>query len=205
MPTLRPIPVGFGVCTWVFSYTGDPEEMTCSMAADFLTAPIALNANELFTAWSANLLSQQDAVVTLNRVHILYQQDAVDQIVVDSTSAAAPGTLAVNPLPSNCAYLAEKRTALAGRANIGRMYIPGVGEEDVTQNGGVSAARIAAMNTALGAFLVACNASSDVDNMVLLHSCFHEDDDPPCVPRVPTVITSLTLDPFIGTQRRRMR
>jgi hypothetical protein len=205
MPTIRDIPVGFGVVTYVFLFETDPGEMSCTTAADFSAQPSSSTADGLHAAFGTNLMPNVTNGTTLSHTQILYQLNADDQIVVVSAAAPVVGGRSESGLPQNCAFLAEKHTALAGRQNTGRMYIPGCADSDVNDIGEVSAVALAAWNADLPVFLTAFNNVLLVNQMQLLHSCFHEPLDPPCVPHEPTPITSMNLDPVIATQRRRLR
>lgn len=91
------------------------------------------------------------------------------------------------------AYLIEKRTASGGRRNRGRMYLPGVPEANVNEAGVIETSSLAALNTQADAFLA--RIQEHVLQMVILHTG----------PSAPTVVTELSADPVVATQRRRLR
>jgi hypothetical protein len=80
------------------------------------------------------------------------------------------------------------------------MYFPGLGEADITPVGGLSAGTQALMNTRLAAWLNQIAAVvTGVQQMVILHSLgITATPDP-------TPVTSMTVDPIVATQRRRLR
>jgi hypothetical protein len=202
MPVLRPIPVGFADVAWVLQLTGDPEEMVTTMSFGFAAQPTVTNANDLLAAFSSNFATLIAAEYTLERVHILYQLDADNQVVVDSTNGPDAMTAAGGPLPQNNAYLVRKVTELAGRRNRGRMYIPGIIEANVSATGIIQAATVTAMQAALNVFIQQIRLVADP---VLIHSCSFEDPETTCVPLPPNSVESLQVDNTIATQRRRLR
>ncbi len=111
-----------------------------------------------------------------------------------------PMTNAGSFLPQNCAFLLHKRSGLGGRKNRGRMYLPGVNEALVDDKGLMSTTAINGVNAAAAATLADIIAIEGVERMVILHT-------QPLGPvgTVPTPVTTLLLDPVLGTQRRRLR
>lgn len=93
----------------------------------------------------------------------------------------------------NTALLVQKRTALGGRANRGRFYLPGVPEAQVDGDGLIPSTYRASVETAVDGFLA--DIVAEGMNMVILHN----------VSPTPTIVTSLTVDEYAATQRRRMR
>jgi hypothetical protein len=111
-----------------------------------------------------------------------------------STALGGAGGASV---PANVAALIHKRTARGGRRGRGRMYLPWwIQESDVDERGAISSTTIGFMNTALATWLA--DLAADGCPMVVLH-------DPGRTPAgAPDVVTSLTVDPIVGTQRRRL-
>ncbi len=78
--------------------------------------------------------------------------------------APAGGTGAVlgEAMPANTAYLIQKLTGFAGRANRGRMYLPGVPESAVNGGtGNIAAATLTALQNAANAWMNSCNGTID--------------------------------------------
>jgi hypothetical protein len=94
-------------------------------------------------------------------------------------------------------FLVKKATALSGRANRGRMYIPGVIETDVDDQGKVLPARITAMNAVL---LDIQDLTDDTSGAITTSVLLHEAGVTP----PPTTITSLLLSNIVSTQKRRL-
>jgi hypothetical protein len=78
-----------------------------------------------------------------------------DQPILPSTNAAVPGTDAGGALPNEVAAVITLRTAKAGRANRGRMYIPNFSLATMSPGNIMSAAALTALqnwaNTIIGA------------------------------------------------------
>lgn len=110
--------------------------------------------------------------------------------------AAVVGTRAQAPLPSNCAMLIRKRSAMGGRANQGRMYFPPayLFEGNVDLNGNIDGADVTAMQVMFNDFMTELNTGG------LYMQIFHT----PSL-STPTEVTQLELQSKIATQRRRMR
>jgi hypothetical protein len=110
------------------------------------------------------------------------------------------GTHNVPKLPQNCALLVKKQTALGGRQNRGRFFLPGMLTEEGVNNVGVIAAgdRQSYQNKA-SSMLTSLAVGPLIAPMVILHN-----DTPTPVPD-PTPVTSLYVDNVISTQRRRLR
>lgn len=105
----------------------------------------------------------------------------------------AQGAVTGTGSPPNVAFLVEKNTAAGGRANRGRMFLPGVTESYVTDSGALIPAAVADWQVALDAWLE--DLDTNGSPMVLLHSASSD----------PTTVASLTIDGRVATQRRRLR
>lgn len=148
-------------------------------------------------AAAGSLNSVMDPNVTWRAVVVRLGTDGGDPLVGIHNMSLAGGSSTTNSLPPNCAVLVHKRTALGGRRNRGRWYIPWcIGETDVDENGTLTPAKATTIQNACSAFLTALSSSSTP--MVVLHSV-GKSVVPPA-----TMVTSMTVDPLIATQRRRL-
>jgi len=93
------------------------------------------------------------------------------------------------------AILVSKRTALGGRKNRGRMYIPGQSESAMEPGGFVQAATLADVQSRVDSLLGKLTA--DDLPMVIGHS----DPGDTFAP----IVTALVVSPILATQRRRQR
>lgn len=108
-----------------------------------------------------------------------------------------PGTATAGGVPANTSLLVNKITSIGGRRGRGRMYVPGLVETSVDAAG----ALLPAYRTGLqNCFTSIANYMANNDNpLVLLHGSYSE------AVSTPTPITSLSVQPKVATQRRRLR
>lgn len=203
--TVRNLPVGHGDVSFIMQQTGISAPFICTMSFNFTSQPTVTNMNYLHQQWGDHLMPLVHAGISLVRVHAFYKLDASNDTVHDSTSAAVPGTggIATTGTAPHTALLIRKHTALAGRRNVGRMYLPGVTEEDIDQAGSVNSTYLAAAETAVDAFFGLITQY----NPEIVHSKQYdpEEEAVPPTPPAPTPITSLSVDNFCATQRRRLK
>lgn len=93
-------------------------------------------------------------------------------------------------------YLVQKTTAMGGRQGKGRMYWPGVPLQDVNEAGVIVPSLRTALQTGMTELFVEMNAAGYP--LVLLR---HEDSPI----QTPEVLTNLSVQSVIATQRRRQR
>lgn len=221
------IPAGTGIAALAFTLTGDPEPMYCTFGVQPVAGPMSTaHAQRIAAAWQTQGLTKQSNETKLLGCTIRTRQDGGGDTVETYLFATPPaGGMADSAMPPNVAVVAEKRTALAGRRNTGRMFVPGVPSGDDDSAGRLAASRITGWNTVLAAFLSALGAAASGTGptaqapvtMVLLHGNLTtttriRSGDTTTVTTVrgaagalPTPVTSLTVDPIVGTQRRRLR
>lgn len=204
----RPLPVGFADGFWRIRIVEDPNEMVCTMSFDLPNPPTQSDANALMAAFGTRIMPKVTNVVTLEGFHVIYQNDSLNQVAVDSNSAAVAGTGTggASIVPVNCAVLIRKRTGFAGRRNRGRMYVPGISEVDVNGPGVIGSTAVAGWQTAVNSFYSDISAYGPV----IVHSVICEQGEQghtgahSPVPGPPTPILSLEVDDRIATQRRRL-
>lgn len=130
---------------------------------------------------------------TLSNYTLLNIEARSDVEVLERT-IGAPGALVDAPAPPNTAALVKFGSGLVGRANRGRMYLPGVlTDDDVQSDGSIEVGAIASIqgvvNDLMGALVTAGTGP------VILHSAVG----------TPTLVTSADVQPVAATQRRRLR
>lgn len=194
------IPPGFAHVFLRWTVAGDNEEMLSSIGVRLragVSDPSLVAAN-LLTDWTANWTASSlgsQWVLVGARAYIGSDGDyPVGEFLLNQA-----GTGGLANLPNNCALLTQKRTALGGRRNRGRMFIPSgyTAESVVSETGVITAGNLATWQTRMTDFLADINANPTAyDAAVILHSS---------APALPTVITSLTVSNRIATQRKRMR
>lgn len=197
------IPLGFGLWRMPFRLAGDVEEMlvTCGIQDDPLSPPnlvadtvtnALLATNSFQAASGSNQYSCGPGRVTLMRS--LGPIEGVGSVSRAFTNAAVP------PPPQNVALLVQKRTARGGRQGRGRMYFPPFlfAESVITATGTIAQGLIDQFTNDLEAWRVA--VAGTAFDLVLLHGDPLVGSSPP-----PDVITSLTAQPLVATQRTRLR
>ena len=98
-------------------------------------------------------------------------------------------------LPSAC-YLIRKNTAMGGRQGRGRMYVPGVPLQDVTEAGSILTNLTGNQNTGWTEFFTGMTAAGMP--LVLLRA-----EDSPIT--TPEPLTGFSCQSVVATQRRRLR
>lgn len=147
-------------------------------------------------ASAGSLLAQVDNDVAILAYHASVGQDGAPDLV-GALPSTQNGGASASTLPANCAVLIHKRTARGGRRGRGRFYLPWVGSETLWDEAGkLAGASVTTLQTAANNFRSAL-VSGGVP-MVLLHDQGLTPEGPP------NDVTSLIVDPLIGTQRRRL-
>lgn len=113
----------------------------------------------------------------------------------DSSSSAGVGARGGDLLTPQTQGLIHKRTALAGRSERGRMYIPDMEESQVNNDGLLNGSAIALLQAIADAWF----GLSASDALILAPQLLHE------VVGSPTPITAMTVETMVATQRRRYR
>jgi hypothetical protein len=178
--------------------------MVCTLGLDVLGASApnpAQVANLVSTAWLNSFpAAGLSSLYTFIGTAVTFGPQPGDgPSAEDPTVSAGTASTSTNPPPtSNVALLVKKLTALGGRRNRGRMYLPAgyVSETNIDQNGFMSEATRVGYQTKIDAFLSALVTPAPSLVPVVLHSD---------VALEPTVISSFAFQRQVATQRRRMR
>lgn len=195
---MPPIPTGHVLMKFVFTLVGDAEEMICTLGAETTASSNTERAtalNDAHDSWADNVLPLQSNFIQLVRVDGVFGDGSGD-IPISSTAAAITGGETGGTLPQNCSVLVQKLTALGGRRNKGRFYVPGIDETDVDNAGSILTTPLAAWNTAVNNLQLGLESDSFLDRLVIFHSA---------APLTPTIVSDLRVDGRIATQRRRLR
>lgn len=195
-----PTPNGFANCSVRIQLTGftRPAFVTFGVEDNTGFDPTGL-ADVVRDAWLAtvSMNSQLDSSTTATEFTVRVGQPAGDD-AVGSVSSTVVGGRALNSGPPSQSVLIHKRTARAGRAGRGRLFMPwwGLTAGELPDNGLIATAQLNTMNATVDTWLAAHTAASAP--LVLLHPT-------PSTPvRIPDLITDLSVDPLISTQRRRL-
>jgi hypothetical protein len=153
-------------------------------------------------AWITNILPQMSNLMRLESVVCYIGQDGGPPIIKTSSLASQNGSETQTVVPQNTAYLIRKRTDAAGRRGRGRIYLPGVREDQVDAVGVVTTAKVGSFNTSFAAWRTALVTAVGARHYppVILHRSEGAGIEP-----APTPVVTLVCDARVATQRRRLR
>lgn len=199
MPALI-IPPGFAQIVYRWQQAGRPNEYYSTIGVALeggVTDPslVAENANDaLLSAWGATALPT-DYVFVGSTAYL--GQDGGPPLSGEFLENLT-GTSAGNRPSPNCALLISKRTAVGGRRNKGRMYLPAgfMLESDFGSDGRLGTTPLNAFQASANTFFNSLSLEAAIAGPVLFHST---------TPSTPTVVTGLQVQSVIATQRERMR
>lgn len=153
-------------------------------------------ADDIQTIYLAAFGSGIDNQVTVGPAEVRIGQDGGEGLVGVAT-ATGTGSRSGDTVPGNTGILLHKRTNRGGRRGRGRFYVPwSLSEAEVDEVGRVTTtARQSWANR--GATMLSALSAADAP-LVLLHSVGSS------LPGAPDIVTSISVDPVVGTQRRRL-
>lgn len=191
------------------SLAGDPELMEVGFGVDWNTGPewdVSV-ANDMFMTFETTFLEFMAGEYFLVEAVMQYDNGGgVSEI--HSTNAPSPAALGGAALPQNCGLLIHKRTAGVGRGKNGRVYLPGVPEDQVDGRGAVDPAFVVTQQAEADQFFDTFTGT-DFPLLTVNHGLVKvPGSDPPEYTDPPSLfdhVTSLTIDGTIATQRRRLR
>ena len=186
------IPVGYGQIT--VHYTGSAVPLGAvnvfgiQNVVDKSAAQITSNVLDAWDPFMANLPDE------IQVSQISYKLGPSDDGLSFDRPVTLPGELtSAQGASPNVAFLLKKGTALGGRRNRGRLYLPGVTEGAVDQGGFLTGSWAADLSVA-GASVLSQLGGDDIP-MVVLHDG----------PGTPTQVQTLLCDARVATQRNRLR
>src|SRR4051794_2910954 len=127
------VPAGFYETTMHFSMPGASGDIACSIGWDGHDAadpPIFEDVNSALS----ELLGNLSDTLTLETITYDLGSSAADNPTHEE-SVGNSGFSSGETMPANVAVLVQKRGALGGRRNRGRMYLPGVPRSGVDADG----------------------------------------------------------------------
>lgn len=179
--------------TWgIRSDLGDDASVITAAVRDAIDTAF----NQALT-WAATFTDEYDP----DQVNVLYRSSTGDLFSFVANLTISPG-VAQDAESPQVAVLVKKSTQFAGRQFRGRMFIPGIRQAAVGDDGNLTVGAVNSVQTMVDAgadSLLQQHASRDVP-MVLLHN------EPLTGPTpVPSVIDNLFVESLVATQRRRLR
>lgn len=185
------IPVGFGQITHVFAGGAVPLGAVITYGIEMTALDPLLACQEAAAQYSTHIRPHVNNSVTVVQTRL--KMGPVEDGPTFEVNHNAEGALGGEPEPPQVAYLCKKQTAMGGRKNRGRFYLPGVETSKVGPNGHVDPTFHTALGNALASFLEDLEAGGA--QMHILHGDA----------TAPTPVTNLALDSIVATQRRRLR
>lgn len=195
------IPVGFAEINYRWQVANDPDVMVCTLGVSPLAGDTALALATAFHGWALTVGTGFSAAAIMSNQYTLlpticrFRTTALPPVVAEA-GAATPGTLDITELPNNVAILVQKRTALGGRQNRGRMFLPPYmfTSPNIDGAGNIGAANVASFQTRM----------NNLDAAIVLSGrrwvLFHQDGTV-----VPTEGTQFVVSGKVATQRTRTR
>jgi hypothetical protein len=191
------IPVGYAQVNLLFTGPSLPYGAQATFGVDHSASSMtpAQVAEEVFDQYGAAQVYNGIAIgVNLSGVLVKFGPNTTGPSAIhsDTWNGQATGGAAA----PNTSWLIRKITALGGHAGRGRMYLPGVPEEDIDDNGNIVSASREALEGDVGSMMAAL-VLANLDPVLL-----HAEGSPISTP---TLITGWSVDTRVATQRRRLR
>lgn len=178
------VPNGYGIAT----VTHHLSESSHPLLNVFLVALPDFEtqdaADAVASAWSSNVMPELNDAVSMVQVHV------EDAFSFGDNFGVVVGGESGDMSPPNVAYLAKKVSGFIGRANAGRIYIPGVTETHINDVGILDSTKFENLQDALNGLI------SDLqDALTAMHVNM----------TTPVLVNQLALEDQVATQRRRLR
>lgn len=188
------IPVGFSSLSVEFVGPGVPTgaAITFGVNQDVLLTTVAQIGQAFAVAWdNANVKSLYDQSATVNNVHVKMGPNDVGPS--GDRACDFQGTAVGEVGYPGVSALITKATALGGRKNRGRFFLPGITEADVAIGGALESSFLSACDIVMTNFFTELGDGGIP--MVILHNDA----------TAPTDVTALLVNSQSATQRRRNR
>lgn len=144
------------------------------------------------------LTPRYDNTWLLGPTHVVFNNAGTMQ-VFDDTGTEAGTHVSIATTPPSVALVVSKNTGLLGPRHRGRMYMPGLDEGQIGEDGIVSGSERNAWQTSIDALFASLVADAAVNQLVL----FHDVSTPNA--NTPDIITSFTVRTTVGNMRPRQR
>jgi len=189
-------PVGFAEAVVEFQIPGDagPALVVTGHDVSSLATGVAV-LDAIDEPWdnSPGLLTHLLNTITLTTLTVRWQASAGPQTLLTRTLNRTPAGSGSAESPQ-VALLAQKVSGFAGRQNRGRMYVPGLGQDQVDNAGLITSSAL--VNFAADFAGALSTWSTNNADLVILHTDSAV---------TPTPVVALEVSPKCATQRRRLR
>lgn len=190
-------------------------DMQLDTTGSVLTREAALQdlADDVIQNWQSQIMHQLPNNYTVLGIHFidLDEEDGATGDRPIDAGETATGLLTDPACPPNVAVLVKKLTTSGRGSRSGRMYLPGIEEANVSEDGVIGNSTIDALQAACDDFLDNINNDSGgpidwTSRLVVVHL------EPRPAPPLPdnrvgtyTAVSSLAVQSTVATQRRRLR
>lgn len=199
------IPPGFAEVLMPMKHATLARSALVTYGISHTDVPDTADADALLAVFSTAWQSAIDTEVTYGPVTLRIGQDGGEALVVTGTDTDAGTRSALDSIAAHAAVLIHKRTTRGGRRGRGRMYLPwALADVMVNEAGRLGNDALADLQPRATSWLGLVDGAGSSTGMVVLHSPSGEDVQTPSVPGTPNAVVALTIDPIIGTQRRRL-
>lgn len=202
------IPNGYANVAIHFQCTGRSREYIVTHGLNHF--PTTLTADQLADACDAALAGPGGPISVPANMLAAYTYTGITLTLGTPTgpvpgvhAGVVAGTAAAGASPGNVAYLVRKHTGRGGKQGRGRMFVPpfNLAETSIDSAGFLSSGTAAALTTQWEAYRNNLFATGSGPAMVLLHGPTKAGGPIPA----PDVVTSLSVELEVATQRRRIR
>ena len=198
------IPQDYAQATLNFRHDDASRDMSVVLGLSAVGADAAEVFETVETAWFTELAPQTDSNVRLTSVAVRIGPSTgpFPGLSVEFASLAS-GTDSGTYLPPNVGLLVRKFSVFGGRANRGRNFWPSMLENtDIDELGVIGPVALGTLQTAFVAFF-GLLASGNGGGTALCPAVILHDEDSPADD--PVLVSAVSVDGQIATQRRRLR
>lgn len=190
------IPVGYAQINWRFTGASlaNPAECVMGIITTEYASDLPHLAEDMYTLFSDTLLHALCNTTMLESCTVKEGPNDLGPMAVFSGTDV--GGQASAGASSAVSMLVHKVTAAGGRANRGRMYLPGACETNVNPNGALTPTFFSTFEGYVASFKAA------FDDYLVTPYVLHGPGSPVATP---TQIVDFRADPTVATQRRRQR
>lgn len=187
------IPEGYYEAAFHHMQLGTTRPAVCTLGLEYDGDDFEGDAVEAVGGW-VGLMGKLSSVVSFTKATMRNQIG-----IVWERAYLTPGGDTGEAAPYNTAYLVKKTTSSPGRANRGRMFLPGVNEVLLDSNGIINGSKITGLQTGLAAM------KSTFEAYNFRPTILHNSPTGGGAPIGPTPIAAFAIQNQIATQRRRLR
>src|SRR3954449_10624373 len=191
---MQVIPQGYYELAFKHSLQGSLHTSVATLGVRYTGADLKLDFHNIAASYGQHMTQSINDVWAFEGMTASNQEGAVFEDLLH-----IQGGVSHLPCTGNIAFIMRKLTGFPGRKNRGRLYLPGVSEQDVDHNGMVQQSKLTELQNNLNNWTIAFQGAHT--SVQLFHN-MPEGGNP--VNYAPTPLTDLRWESQVGTQRRRM-